>query len=193
MSLDTLKQTTIGILAGGKGQRLMGRDKGLMIINGQTQIERLLAQLAWPKLAVMIACRRNGWVYQHYASQIVCDTWSNQGPVGGIVALLNMCSTNYLAVIPCDQAFIPANWLDHMDRLDAMTSAGLYAVDEDHHTPMSLISTRCYLQANDYYDRGGRSLLGLYQALGLTPLQCRGAGKDIDDIASLNTLIESPD
>ena len=38
----------------------MGRDKGLMIINGQTQIERLLAQLAWPKPAVMVACRRNG-------------------------------------------------------------------------------------------------------------------------------------
>lgn len=188
MELYTLEQITLGFLAGGKGQRLKNRDKGLLVIDGQPQIGRLIDQIPEHRTNVFIVCRRNAWLYAHYATHIFCDASRDQGPTAGVVALLDACHTSHLAIIPCDQQHIPSHWRAWLQDAGNHGDTGYFATEAGQHTPLSLIPTNQKNKATDYYDGGGRSLFGLYQALALSPLECPGAASDIDMSSQLNAL-----
>ena len=107
-SVQTL---TVGILAGGKGARLSGRDKGMLVFEGEPFVAQLLSGVrrnlvAVPELAwvdTLINCPRNSHFYHHYADRLLCDRQLHAGPSAGIAALLAACTTDWLLTLACDQ------------------------------------------------------------------------------------------
>lgn len=91
------------ILAGGQGSRLAGRDKGLMVFNGEpvaAHLSRLLRGLGGE---LLISCNRNQAVYAAWADRLVVDDQPDfPGPLAGILAGLRACTTSHLLVLPCD-------------------------------------------------------------------------------------------
>ena len=103
------------ILAGGRGQRLGGIDKGLQPWRGQPLVDHALARLAPQVREVMISANRNAALYATRAARVLPDASDDfPGPLAGILAGLRAASTPWVAVVPCDSPLLP---LDLFGRL----------------------------------------------------------------------------
>ena len=109
------------VLAGGRGSRMGGADKGLQPLHGrplaQHAIERLRPQVG----PLRISANRNADAYAALGVPVLADTVPDQpGPLAGMLAGLAACATPWLAVVPCDVPRFPAD-------LVARLGAGLQA------------------------------------------------------------------
>lgn len=116
-----LDQVTCLILAGGRGQRMNGIDKGLMRWQNKPMIEHVIAQLNMPADKIIISANRNTETYQQYAAQVISDEnrlQENdfQGPLMGILSAMQICTTPYLLCLPCDSPQPPDNLLINLQQ-----------------------------------------------------------------------------
>jgi molybdenum cofactor guanylyltransferase len=123
----TLSDITAVLLAGGRGSRMGGVDKGLALLDGQPlaqhALQRLLAQQGGPLGAVRISANRHPERYQALADQwlgagsspVLPDAMPDfSGPLAGMAAGLAQCPTPLLLTVPCDSPHFP---LDLAQRL----------------------------------------------------------------------------
>jgi molybdopterin-guanine dinucleotide biosynthesis protein A len=98
------------ILAGGRGQRLGGVDKGLQPWRGAPLVDHALARLAPQVREVLISANRNAAAYASRGVRVLADDWPDfPGPLAGILAGLRAATTPWLAVVPCDSPALPAD------------------------------------------------------------------------------------
>jgi molybdenum cofactor guanylyltransferase len=130
------------ILAGGKGSRLEGRDKGWVMHQGLPLIEHALACLAAQTTVptrVLISANRNIDAYKQTGHIVVTDERADfAGPLAGVEAGLMRCKKNNLLVIPCDTPLLPP---DLFERLEAAlaeypSTLAAYAVTNDGPQPL---------------------------------------------------------
>jgi len=96
------------ILAGGRGQRLGGVDKGLQPWRGRPLVDHALARLAPQVREVMISANRNAPEYEARVSRVLADASDDfPGPLAGMLAGLHAAATPWLAVVPCDSPCLP--------------------------------------------------------------------------------------
>lgn len=113
-----LPSCSILLLAGGRGQRMGGQDKGLVQWQGEPLIAHLHRQTRAMSDDLIISCNRNPQHYAMYADQLVHDEEGDfPGPLAGIRAGLKAAKHPYLLVLPCDVPQIDANLLDNMRRM----------------------------------------------------------------------------
>lgn len=116
------------ILAGGRGSRLGGLDKGLVELAGRALIAHVVARLAPQVEQVLISANRNVARYRDHAAEVVVDDDGGfAGPLAGMAAALARCRTPSAIFVPCDSPFLP---LDLVARLRAArdATAGTIAV-----------------------------------------------------------------
>lgn len=123
--LFNTRNISIVILAGGRGSRVAGIDKGLMLWQGKPLIEHILPCL--PKSSpVFINANRNLEHYQQYGVPVIADTLNDfQGPLAGILSVMQQCQTDYLLCIPCDTPQPPLRLAERLMQclLDSNASA----------------------------------------------------------------------
>ncbi len=112
-------QVTVLILAGGRGQRMQGVDKGLMIWRNMPMIEHVIQHLNLPDSKIIISANRNINAYKKYAHNVIRDNTINgqesfQGPLAGIYSAMNASTTPYLLCVPCDSPMPPDNLLENL-------------------------------------------------------------------------------
>ena len=96
------------ILAGGRGTRMGGQDKGLVAYQGQPLIEHVLQQLRPQLKQLTININRNQARYQRYNHPLFPDLWTDfRGPLAGIATAFSQCDTDYLLFCPCDTPQLP--------------------------------------------------------------------------------------
>src|SRR5690606_21182168 len=81
----TLARCSVLILAGGRGQRMGGKDKGLVNWHGRPLIAWLHDVLRPLTDDLIISCNRNEQQYDAYADQLIKHgEQDSQGPLAGI-------------------------------------------------------------------------------------------------------------
>ena len=111
----TLQQVTGVVLAGGRGARMGGEDKGLLMLQGRLMIEWILDRFAPQVTTIVISANRNNDQYAALGYPIVSDsTVDFRGPLAGISAALSRTDTPWIVTVPCDSPLIP---LDLVTRL----------------------------------------------------------------------------
>ncbi len=94
---------TAVIIAGGKGSRLGGQDKGLLEINGKPMIEHILQRIKPQARHIVINANRNTARYGRYGYPVIKDSLDNfQGPLAGFSAAMNRVTSKYIVTLPCD-------------------------------------------------------------------------------------------
>ncbi len=94
---------SIVLLAGGRGQRMDGQDKGWVMWQGQALIEHMQRVVRPLTDDLIISCNRNHARYQMLADQLVSDPDQDfSGPLVGIISALQVARHPYLIVLPCD-------------------------------------------------------------------------------------------
>ena len=103
------------VLAGGRGSRMGGVDKGLQIYRGTPLALHAMLRLAPQVGQVMINANRNLAAYESFGAPVFTDaTGDFAGPLAGFVAGLEQCQTPYLATVPCDSPLFPPDFVDRM-------------------------------------------------------------------------------
>ena len=105
------------ILAGGRGARMGGADKGLQNHLGTPLALHALLRLAPQVGEVMINANRNRGAYESMGVPVWPDSLPDYaGPLAGFLTGLERCETHYLVTVPCDSPRFP---LDLVARLAA--------------------------------------------------------------------------
>ena len=96
------------ILAGGRGSRMGGVDKGLQNFNGLPLALHTLMRLAPQVGRVMINANRNLSAYESFGAPVWPDVLADYaGPLAGFLTGLERCETAYLVTVPCDTPLFP--------------------------------------------------------------------------------------
>ena len=112
------------ILAGGRGSRMGGIDKGLQNFRGLPLALQTLMRLqlqSLPPQEVLINANRNLAAYESLGAAVWPDTLDGfAGPLAGFLTGLERCETPLLLTVPCDTPLFP---LDLIERLHAALMA----------------------------------------------------------------------
>lgn len=124
MAIDP-NQITGLILAGGRGSRMGGVDKGLQNHQGIALALYTLLRLGPQVGHVMINANRNLGAYESFGVPVWPDPIGEYaGPLAGFLAGLEHCETPWMLTVPCDTPNFPAD-------LAARLAAALDAEDAD--------------------------------------------------------------
>tara|TARA_R110002020_G_scaffold48837_20_gene139217 strand:+ start:1463 stop:2035 length:573 start_codon:yes stop_codon:yes gene_type:complete len=118
---------TLGLLAGGRGERVGGRDKAWLPRKGRPALDGLLQEIGNTAFAQRLASVRAQdprWALREFTC--VQDLRPGQpGPLGGLEALAAACRTPWLLVLPVDVFDLPENLLDRLAQLATPQGAWL--------------------------------------------------------------------
>ncbi|MBB5876233.1 molybdenum cofactor guanylyltransferase [Xanthomonas sp. 3498] len=116
--MDPQRAITLGILAGGRAQRLGGYDKAWLQRGGQAQVEWLVQALAPRVSAVLVSANRSLPRYAAIGLKAVPDRVAapagaerSLGPIAGLDALAAACATPWLLTVPVDLCVLPPDLL----------------------------------------------------------------------------------
>ena len=117
------------VLAGGRGSRMGGVDKGLQNHLGMPLALHALLRLTPQVGALMVNANRNLGAYDSMGVPVWPDALAGAasdypGPLAGFLAGLEHCETAYLVTVPCDTPNFPTD-------LVARLAAGLVAEDAE--------------------------------------------------------------
>jgi molybdopterin-guanine dinucleotide biosynthesis protein A len=188
MSLDSSPlPCSILLLAGGRGQRMGGQDKGLLPWHGElliTHLQRLTRPLTDD---LIISCNRNHAEYSPYADQLVSDDSPDfPGPLAGIRAGLAAARHDHLLILPCDVPHIDAQLLvDLRDKAQQNPLVPVMVRHGEFWEPLiCIIPTYLKTQVERAWDTGERSPRKLLLQLGGVGLECPA---NDPRLANLNT------
>ena len=107
--MTSLTNITGVILAGGRGARMGGVDKGLIKLNGRPLVEHVIQRLQPQVPHIIISANRNHDEYARYGFAVVSDEVESNdaGPLAGILSALTHATTDYILTVPCDAPRLP--------------------------------------------------------------------------------------
>jgi molybdopterin-guanine dinucleotide biosynthesis protein A len=103
------------VLAGGRGSRMGGVDKGLQNFRGLPLAMNALLRLQLQVGHVLINANRNLAAYESMGVPVWPDPIGDfAGPLAGWLAGLERCETPYLVTVPCDTPNFPTDLVERL-------------------------------------------------------------------------------
>lgn len=103
------------VLAGGRGLRMQGQDKGLVSLRGRPLAAYVLDGLRPQVAHLLISANRNLDRYAALGVPVVPDTIPGfQGPLAGMLAGLRHAVTDWVQFVPCDALVFPPDLTHRM-------------------------------------------------------------------------------
>lgn len=180
------------VLAGGRGERLGGADKGLLHLVGQPLLSHVIARFAPQVGALIVSANRNQANYREYCATVVGDNDAEYGgPLAGIRAALAVATTPLLALVPCDSPFLP---LDLVARLVAARSAhgaeiAVAATGGQLQPVFALLETRLHESLVRYLAAGDRKIDRWYASHAMAVVEFGAAAAELAFL-NINTADE---
>lgn len=184
---DSIRPCSVLLLAGGRGQRMGGQDKGLLSWREQPLIAHLHRLTRPLSDDLIISCNRNAASYAAYADRLVEDDNPDfPGPLAGIRAGLAVARHANLLVLPCDAPLLDLDLIQALRRAAvAHPDKPLMVRQGDQWQPLfCLIPTSLGPALERAWQAGERSPRALLLALGAVALDCPA---DDPRLANLNT------
>lgn len=166
---------SILLLAGGRGSRMGGQDKGLVTWHGQPLIAHVQKVVRPFSDDLIISCNRNAEQYRPYADRLVADEQEDfPGPLAGVLAGLAVARHPWLLVLACDAPRIDSALIQALlDARAAHAPHPLMVQQAGYWQPMfSLIPTVLAASLRQAWNLGERSLLRALAPHGLSALPC---------------------
>lgn len=114
------------VLAGGRGERMGGADKGLQPLRGVPLALHALRRLAPQVSRCLVSANRNLPAYAAFGVPVVTDGLPDHpGPLGGVLAGLQAAGTDWLLTVPCDTPAFPLDLAERMGAEAACSGADI--------------------------------------------------------------------
>jgi molybdopterin-guanine dinucleotide biosynthesis protein A len=129
------------ILAGGEATRFGGLDKGGLVVQGRTILDRQLAELSALTTDLLIV----GGRVAAPPARAVADIVPGCGPLGGLHAALTAARGDAVFVVACDMPYITSAFARYL--LDLAIDADIVVPKtEDGYHPLCAVYTRACLE-----------------------------------------------
>ena len=156
------------ILAGGKGSRMGGVDKGLQTFRGRRLVDHVFERLAPQVGGIIINANQNQDAYRTFGVRVVSDAIAGYaGPLAGMHAGLSVSKRPFLASVPCDSPFLPEDLIARLHaRIDETGAELVVAKTGDQPHPVFSLMRRTVLDhLADFLKDGGRKIDAWYATL----------------------------
>ena len=158
------------ILAGGRGSRMGGVDKGLQNHLGTPLALHALLRLGPQVGEVMINANRNLGAYESMGVPVWPDTLPDYaGPLAGFLTGLERCETPFMVTVPCDSPRFPLDLVERLaDGLESQQAEiALAATREGDATrvhPVFCLMTTSLLESLVRFTQGGQRKIDRWTA-----------------------------
>lgn len=184
MVIDSSSLSCI-ILAGGRGTRAGGTDKGLIPYQGRPLIEYVVEQVSPQVDDIVISANRNTDEYQRYSNKVISDNDDDyRGPLSGIISCLPHCSHEHALVVACDMPALPSDLADRLLANIDNNVICIATVDSRHQLAL-MIHKDVSSSLQQHLDSEQLSLIRWVESL---PHSTASFDHDADKFANLNTL-----
>jgi molybdenum cofactor guanylyltransferase len=153
------------ILAGGRGSRMGGVDKGLQFFHGRPMVARIMDRLAPQVDKLAFNANQELETYKNFGLPVWPDRMLDfPGPLAGLQTGLTHCDTPYLVTVPCDSPFLPMDLVTRlrdaleMENADIAYVATGAADSKQTHPVFCLARTSVLPSLNAYLERGERRM-----------------------------------
>ena len=106
------------ILAGGKGRRMGGKEKGLINLLDRPLISYVLEKVSGKAAPIALNINTNFEKFKNFGYEILEDPFKGHlGPLVGILASLNWAKNikqKWVLTLPCDTPFLPQNLIESL-------------------------------------------------------------------------------
>ncbi|TSA16520.1 MAG: molybdenum cofactor guanylyltransferase [Betaproteobacteria bacterium] len=156
------------ILAGGQSRRMGGVDKGLQMFRGKRLVDHVYERLAPQVEAIVINANQNLDGYRTFGVRVVSDAFGNfAGPLAGLHAGLSVSRRPFLASVPCDSPFLPADLIERLYAgLDGSGADVAVAKTGNQPYPVFCLVRRGVLEhLTNFLKGGGRKVDAWYASL----------------------------
>ena len=188
------------ILAGGRGSRMGGVDKGLQNFNGVPLALHTLLRLSPQIGEIMINANRNLAAYESFGVPVWPDSTGlgeYAGPLAGFMTGLERCETPYMLTVPCDTPLFPvdlvARMADAFAREDADFAVAAAAEEDGQLRPQPVfcLMRSGMLESLMRFTQGGGRKIDAWTAQHKTvQVAFNQAGDDVRAFFNANTLAE---
>lgn len=156
------------LLAGGRGSRMGGVDKGLQLFQGQPLAKQALQRLRQQTLApakLLINANRHLSEYEAFGAAVWPDALADfAGPLAGFLAGLEHCETSLLLTVPCDVPYFPLTLSErlaralHAQQADIAMVAALEDGQLRTQPVFCLLRTNLATSLSRFLENGGRKI-----------------------------------
>ncbi|HKS14052.1 MAG TPA: molybdenum cofactor guanylyltransferase MobA [Pseudomonas sp.] len=169
-----LPPCSILLLAGGRGQRMGGRDKGLIEWQGNPLIAHVHDVVRPLTDDLIISCNRNQDRYRRYADQLAGDREADYpGPLAGVLAGLSVARHDWVVLLACDAPRIDHELIDDLRRAACAQDGPAMVRQGGYWQPMFSVVPRGVLPAlESAWDAGERSLQRVLMGIGVQAVDC---------------------
>ncbi|SAK56172.1 molybdopterin-guanine dinucleotide biosynthesis protein MobA [Caballeronia catudaia] len=174
LNVHSSSNVTALVLAGGRGSRMGGIDKGMQPFRGEPLALHVIRRVAPQAAAVLISANRSLDDYARlgaaFGARVIADTRADfPGPLAGIAAALRAATTEFLLIAPCDAPFVDEHLgAALMHALDAKRASIAYAATIDAsgdvmaHPVFALLQTSLADDLDAWLDAGERKVRAWY-------------------------------
>lgn len=181
------------ILAGGRGTRMGHVDKGLQPFRGKPMALHVLHRLQEQVSSIIINANQNLAIYSSFGKPVWPDATADfLGPLAGLQTGLMHCETPYLATVPCDSPFLPADLVTrlasalHTEQTDLAYAVTGTGPGLQSHPVFCLARITLLPQLTRYLDAGGRKVETWFDTLKVSHVHF----DDDSAFRNINTLDE---
>lgn len=153
------------VLAGGRGTRMAGADKGLQNYGGMPLALHALLRLQPQVGMCMISANRNLAAYESMGVPVWSDSVEGfAGPLAGILAGIERATTDWLVSVPCDSPNFPLDLVDQLVQAAQTHDAEIVmaATMEDgqlrRQSVFCLLRTELMVSLMSFLSSGGRKI-----------------------------------
>lgn len=185
------------ILAGGQARRMGGKDKGLIMLNGQPLWRHVFNKLVPQVGHIVISANRNIERYAQGGTAVINDCMADYpGPLAGMLSVMQSTNSEWFLFCPCDTPQIPNNlaisfWQARED------ASAIWVNDGERDHPTVVMMHRNIIPAlKEYLVSGERRVmffLRKIRAKTLTMSESKGYFANINTIIDLKRLQHRPE
>ena len=122
------------ILAGGRGMRMGGVDKGLQTLQGKPMIAHVIQRLQPQVDRILINANQNHERYREFNFPVWSDEKNDYaGPLAGMQAGLIHCETTYMLTVPCDTPMLPTDLVTQLATALEKSTADIAVANTKQH------------------------------------------------------------
>ncbi len=173
------------ILAGGKSSR-MGKDKGVLTVNGTMMVEHVIHSLNKNVSSIIIVANNDN--YNQFGFPVVKDVIHECGPMGGIYSGLLHSQTDLNIIVSCDIPFVSSELIEALSSAPDDCDIVVPQLNGELEPLCARYRKGCALRMATYLDSGMLRLRSALQDFKLRILDPWSiSGFDPNQLANINT------
>ena len=176
------------VLAGGKGSRMGGVDKGLQLLRGKPMAQWAIERLAPQVDEILLNANQNLAAYAAFGHRVVPDAVGGfAGPLAGLHAGLQAAGHALAVTVPCDSPFLPTDLVARLAGALGGHDLAVARTGDQPHPVFALMRRDLVDHLGRYLDSGGRKIDTWYAALAVVEV---AFDDESEAFRNINTLEE---